>query len=83
MGRCMSKDLRKSAAKLEREAASRVETIRRVVGEYRDSVEEGPAYDLAQQVRKKREIECVVAELVQIHKALKRIKRKMRISKTA
>lgn len=73
----MSKDLKKSEARLEREARSRAAVIRRIIQEYTDSVEKNANVDALQKRKKQREIERVVSEYIDLHKSLKRVRRKL------
>lgn len=73
----MSKDLVKSKAKLEREARSKAAAIRRIVQEYTSSIEKSPHVNALDRLRKQREIERVVAEYIQLHKSLKRVRKKL------
>lgn len=77
----MSKDLARSAAELERMAEDKAATIRRVVREYNDAFYSANGLSALEQVRRQREIERVVAEYVQLYKALKRLRKKMRAAK--
>ena len=73
----MSKDLKKSEARLERQARSRAAVIRRIVQEYTDSVEKSASVDVLQKRKKQREIERVVSEYIDLHKSLRRVRRKL------
>ena len=73
----MSKDLKKSEARLEREARSRAAVIRRIIQEYTDSVERNANVDALQKRKKQREIERVVSEYIDLHKSLRRVRRKL------
>lgn len=72
----VSKDL----SRLQREAGKRAEMIRRVVREYNEIIREGAEHNLAKQMKKQREIERFVVEYARLHKAIKRIRRKMRLT---
>ncbi len=75
----MSKSLEEYAVDLERKAQEKVYVIRRVVKEYNaclQSTNNGSPLP-----RKRREIERVVAEYIQLYKALKRLRKKMRAGK--
>ncbi len=74
----MSKSLEEYAVDIERKAQEKVYVIRRMVKEYKTcflSANNGNASPLP---RKQREIERVVAEYIQLYKALKRLRKKMR-----
>jgi hypothetical protein len=73
----VSKELKKSEAKLEREARSRAIALRRVVQEYNEAIENRANVDALYKLKKQREIERVVAEYIDLHKSLKRIRRKL------
>ena len=75
----MSKNLEKSAAELDRIAASHVVTIRRVVREYNEAVQSTANGDQTELVRKQREIERAVAQYDELQKAIKRLHKKMRV----
>jgi hypothetical protein len=69
----MSKKLEKKASKLVRKAEDRATAIRRVVREYNDSVPISAVNNSAKQ----REIERAVIRYNEVHKAIKRLRRKM------
>lgn len=75
----MSKDLRKDAERLEREADRRAETIRQVVHQYNLSEQNGAASHIKQRLDMQRELERVVEEYFRIHKSLKRLRKKMQV----
>ena len=74
----MSKSLEQYAVELERKAQERVYVIRRVVKEYNTCLQSTNNGDIYRLPRKQREIERVVAEYIQLYKALKRLRKKMR-----
>lgn len=77
----MSRGLERSAAELERKAQDQAITIRRVVREYNEFVR-GDAYiEPSLQLKRQREIERVVGQYTQLHKALRRLRKKMRVGK--
>lgn len=69
----MSKKLQKKAGKLVRKAEDRATTIRRVVMEYNNAVEISNVTDYAKQ----HEIERAVVKYNEVHKAIKRLRRKI------
>jgi hypothetical protein len=69
----MSKKLDKKASKLVRKAEDRATVIRRVLLEYNNFAPTSAADDATKQ----REIERAVVKYDQVHKAIKRIRRKM------
>ena len=77
----MSRSLEKSASDLERKAQNKAAIIRRIVREYNQSVssDAGPKYALRS--KKERKIEKAIAEYEEVHKALKRLRKKLRIAK--
>ena len=74
----MSKSLEECAVELESRAREKVYVIRRVVKEYKACLENTTNGDASNIPRKQREIERVVAEYIQLYKALKRLRKKMR-----
>jgi Mg2+ and Co2+ transporter CorA len=74
----MSRGLERSAAELERKAQDQAAVIRRVVREYNESVRSDPSGDLFLQLKKQREIERSIAQFAALHKALKRLRKRMR-----
>jgi uncharacterized protein YoxC len=79
--RAMSKDLSESAAELERKAERQVMEIRRAVREYNEAAQNTARSDTLEQTRKQSEIEHAVAKYVQLHKAIRRLRKKMRAGK--
>ena len=75
----MSKKLEKLAARLIRKAESRARTIRRIVQEYRDATRTSEAADAASQTRRHREIERAVGKCNEVHKALRRVRKKIQL----
>lgn len=69
----MSKKLQKKAGKLVRKAEDRATTIRRVVMEYNNAAEISNVTDYTKQ----REIEHAVVKYNEVHKAIKRLRRKI------
>ena len=76
----MSKELRRSAERLENEASHRAEIIRRVVREYHETVEAGEV-SIAARHKKQREIEREARDFGRLQKALKRLRREVQIKK--
>jgi hypothetical protein len=76
----MSKELRRSAERLEHEASHRAEIIRRVVREYHETVEAGEV-NLAVRHKKRREIEREARDFGRLQKALKQIRREAQVKK--
>ncbi|MGA9773010.1 MAG: hypothetical protein WBV94_28525 [Blastocatellia bacterium] len=74
----MSKSLEEYAVELERKAREKAHVIRRVVKEYNACLQGTTSGDAYQIPRKQREIERVVAQYIQLYKALKRLRKKMR-----
>jgi hypothetical protein len=74
----MSKSLEKYEVELERKAQDKVYVIRRVVKEYNASLQSAHNGDSSHLLRKQREIDRAVAEYIQLYKALKRLRKKMR-----
>ena len=72
----MSKKLEKRATRLERKAENRVLTIRRVVREYRDATQTS---DAASQAERNSQIERAVSKYNEVHKALRRIRKKIQL----
>ena len=74
----MSKKLQKKAGKLVRKAEDRATTIRRVVMEYTNAAEISNVTDYTKQ----HEIERAVVKYNEVHKAIKRLRRKMDMKKS-
>ena len=75
----MSKKLEKRVARLERKAENRTLAIRRVVQEYRDATRASEIGDAAGKSKSHREIERAVGKFNEVHKALKRIRKKIQL----
>jgi hypothetical protein len=73
----MSKKLEKRADRLARKAQSRALAIKRVVREYREATLTLEAADVARQAERHREIERAVVKYNEVHKALKRISKRI------
>ena len=74
-----SKKLEKRATRLERKAQSHALTIKRVVREYRETTQTSEAWAAERQAESHREIERAVGKYNEIHKALKRISKKIQL----
>jgi Mg2+ and Co2+ transporter CorA len=77
----MSRSLEKSASELERKAENKAAVIRRVIQKYNESKRSESLPGSAMQSKQERKIEQIIAEYTDIHKALKRIRKKMRVAK--
>ena len=77
----MSRSLDKSASELERKAQNKAEIIRKIVREYNESIGSDSEPGYALRSKKERKIEKAVAEYEQVHKALKRLRKKMSVAK--
>ena len=77
----MSKSLEEYAVDLERKAQEKVYVIRRAVKEYNTCLQSANSSNASPIPRKQREIERVVAEYIQLYKALKRLHKKIRAGK--
>lgn len=75
----MSKKLEKRATRLVGEAEARARAIRRVVRKYCDSIHTSAVPDPAKQVERQREIERAVVKYNEIHKALKRLRKRIQL----
>jgi hypothetical protein len=73
----MSKKLEKRATRLVRKAEHRATAIRRVVREYNDAAQTSSVTDPARPTEKHRQIERAVLRYNEVHKALKRIRKKI------
>ena len=73
----MSKKLEKRATRLVRKAEDRALAIRRVVREYRDAIQTSAAGDSIKQIERHREIERAVVRYNEVHKALKRLRKRI------
>jgi len=74
----LSKDLKKDAERLEREATRQVEKIRRAVRAYNLGAQDRTAINADGQIERQRELERVVGDYIRLHKSLKRLRKKMR-----
>ena len=77
----MSKSLAESAALLERKAQEKVTNIRQAVNEYNACLQDMRDSDYFSIARKQRAIDRVVAESIELRKAIKRLRKKMRAGK--
>jgi hypothetical protein len=75
----MSKKLEKRATRLARKAENRVLVIRRVVREYRDATQTSEAAAAASQAERNSQIERAVGKYNEVHKALRRIRKKIQL----
>jgi hypothetical protein len=75
----MSKKLEKRATRLVREAEVRASAIRRVVREYSDTIHASALADQAKQVERQREIERAVVKYNEVHKALRRLRKRIHL----
>lgn len=75
----MSKDLKKSAEKMERKADRQVEEIRRAVRLYNESANDQPINNPARRIDIERELERAVGDYLRIHKSLRRLRKKMQV----
>ena len=74
----MSKELKKHEARLEREARLTAALIRRAIQQYNESVENGAHFDARYRIEKQQEIDRVVGEYIELHRSLKRLRKKLR-----
>ena len=79
----MSKKLEKEATRLVRKAEGRALVIRRVMREYRDSSLASAETDPLWNTQKQREIELAVGRYNEVHKALKRIRKRAKQKRVA
>jgi hypothetical protein len=77
----MSRSLEKSASELERKAEHKAAAIRRIVREYNESIRSDASSKPILRSKKEREIEQVIGEYTQVHKALKRLRKKLRVGR--
>ena len=75
----MSKKLEKRATRLVRKAEDRAMTIRRIVREYHDAIQKSATDDLASSTERHREIERAVVKYNEVHRALKRVRKRLQI----
>lgn len=73
----MSKKLEKRAARLVRKAEGRASILRRVVREYGEATKTSSDGDTRRQLGRELEIEQAVFRYNQVHKALRRLRKKM------
>ena len=72
----MSRKLRKAIVTLEQETTIRIHIVRRLLSEYREAILSGANQTLADQIRRQREMDRVIAEYVKLQKKLKRLRQK-------
>ena len=72
----MSKRLEKRATRLVRKAEDRALAIRRVVREYHDAIQTSAISDPARQTERHSEIERAVVRYNEVHKALRRLRKR-------
>ena len=77
--RAMSKKLEKKATRLVRKAEYRALSIRRVVRDYHDAIQTSAANDAAKHTERNREIERAVVKYNEVHKALKRLRKRIQL----
>jgi len=75
----MSKKLEKRATRLVHKAEVRASVIRRVVREYRDASHTAAGADPVRQIQQSREIERAVVKYNEVHKALKRLRKRIHV----
>ena len=75
----MSKKSEKRATRLVQESELRARVIRRVVREYGDNVRKSAIPDPAKQVKSQQEIERAVLKYNEVHKALKRLRKRIQL----
>jgi hypothetical protein len=75
----MSKKLEKRATQLVRKAEVRATVIRRVVREYRDAIHSSAVADATKRTERHREIERAVVKYNEVHKALKRLRKRIHL----
>lgn len=75
----MSKKLEKRATRLVRKAEDRALAIRRVVRDYHDAIQTSAAGDAAKHSQRHREIERAVDKYNEVHKALKRLRKRIHL----
>jgi len=73
----MSKKLEKKASKLVRKAENRATVIRRAVREYNDVAQASALVNPSDQLNGQREIERAVVRYNEVHKAIKRLRKKI------
>jgi hypothetical protein len=72
----MSRSLEKSASELERRAEHKAAVIRQVIQKYNESRRSESFPGSAMQSKNERKIEQIIAEYTEIHKALKRLRKR-------
>ncbi|HZM88196.1 MAG TPA: hypothetical protein VFF31_16850 [Blastocatellia bacterium] len=77
--RAMSKKLEKRATRLVQKAEVRARVIRRVVREYRDAIHTRAGADPLKQTQQSRDIERAVVKYNEVHKALKRLRKRIHL----
>ena len=75
----MSKKLEKRATRLVRKAEDRAMAIRRVAREYHDAIQKSATDDQAGQAGRHREIERAVVKYNEVHRALKRLRKRIQV----
>jgi hypothetical protein len=78
----MSRSLEESAEVLQRKAQHKVTAIRRAVREYNQKLDATKDDQATQVLHKQQELERIVAQYIKLYKAIKRLRKKMRASKT-
>lgn len=73
----MSKKLEKRADRLARKAENRVLAIKRLVREYREAAQTSEAADATRQADRDSQIERAIGRYNEVHKALRRIRKKI------
>ena len=73
----MSKKLEKQATRLLRKAEERATAIRRVVLDYHDAIKTSAIGDPVRQTERHHEIERAVVRYNEVHKALKRLRKRI------
>jgi len=77
--RAMSKKLEKRATRLVHKAEVRARVIQRVVREYRDAIHTRAGADPLKQTQQSRDIERAVVKYNEVHKALKRLRKRIHL----
>ena len=75
----MSKKLEKRADRLTRKAENRVLAISRLVREYREATQTTEAADATRQADRDSQIERAIGRYNEVHKALRRIRKKIQL----
>lgn len=73
----MSRGLKQSAAEMETKAQKHTILLKRTLQDYNDSVLNSAHIDPKLRMKKEHEIERTVKRIARVHKALKRIRKKM------